>query len=329
MALLALAFLSWHHLLPASLASPSCTLRTLTNPSLPLVGSVWQDFIEEIVLPLFSAVGTMTSLDVWSTPVQCLLEYIHTTVGTAHYTLGKGFTAQRVAERLVNPIFEQGAEYLRLGADVTGLQYRDGAVVVRLGVEEIEVDRVVIATQASAASGLLSMLEDTLLITGEKEEFRRVKGMTKALGEVEYRVSTPGWLRCCVYPCAIRRQSSSRIAIGVFSLPKPIAAISTYTFRPFPRPLRQRTRLSSGPVIQSLDPRHPPPSDACLTSSHATMRSTRWRRISYVRLLHFEEEVLRMYCKRPIPSSALMLRRSLASRKWKGQCTCALYWRSE
>ncbi len=127
--------------------------------------------------------------DVWSTPVHCLLEYIHATVGTPHYVLGSGFTAAEVAARLIKPVVDQGGGYLRLGAEITGLESRDGAVVVKLGIEEIEVDTVVIATQASAAVGLIGMLEASLAKRGEKGELRRVRGMKKALSEVKYRVS--------------------------------------------------------------------------------------------------------------------------------------------
>jgi hypothetical protein len=199
-----LAFLSWWDILPRPLARDN-SLREFTDhvaaflaSPLPLVrtplGGVWSRFIEEVIIPLFGAVGTMTSDDIWETPVGCLLEYVHTTIGTAHYTLSPGTGATEVANRLAEEVRAQGPGHLRLGEVITGLEYRDGKVVVQCsGSEEVIVDRVVVATQASSARVLLGMLEQSLREQGESTEEsterKRIKKMLRGLDDVEYRVS--------------------------------------------------------------------------------------------------------------------------------------------
>jgi protoporphyrinogen oxidase len=132
----------------------------------------------------------MTSLDVLHTPLPALLDYIHAGMGTSHYTLGAGFSAGSIAEMLVAPLKEQGEGYVRLKTTITTMKWEcDGSVgVVEIGFEEseaVEVDKVVIATQASAARVLLSKLSTSL----EPKEKERVSGMIHALAEVDYRVS--------------------------------------------------------------------------------------------------------------------------------------------
>jgi hypothetical protein len=195
-----LAFLSWWDILPRPLARDN-SLRELTDhvaaflaSPLPLVrtplGGVWSRFIEEVIIPLFGAVGTMTSDDIWETPVGCLLEYVHTTIGTAHYTLSPGTGATEVAHRLADEVRAEGFGHLRLGEVITGLEYRDGKVAVQCsGSEEVIVDRVVVATQASSARVLLGMLEQSLREQGESTERKRIKKMLRGLDDVEYRVS--------------------------------------------------------------------------------------------------------------------------------------------
>jgi hypothetical protein len=61
------------------------------------------------------------------------------------------------------------------------------------GSEEVIVDRVVVATQASSARVLLGMLEQSLREQGESTEEsterKRIKKMLRGLDDVEYRVS--------------------------------------------------------------------------------------------------------------------------------------------
>ena len=142
----------------------------------------------------------MTSLDVLHTSLPALLDYVHAGMGTAHYTLAEGFSAGSIAGMLVTPIKEQGPAHLKLGKTITGLKWEDGAVEMTFdGGEIVEVDKIVVATQASAARILLGKLSSTL----EIKEKKRVGGMLDALREVDYRVSRAcgcdsGWSRTAV-----------------------------------------------------------------------------------------------------------------------------------
>ena len=183
--LILLSFLSWHRLLPA-LLGPGTTLDTLRHSLWPLPIST---FIDDILVPVFSSVGTMTSSDVLQAPLPVLLEYVHAGMGTPHYTLGRGFSAASVADRLVQPVRDQDPGHVRLGHSINRLQYKDGRVDVGFERGEgITVDRLVIATQASAARSLLRLLTPSL----DAGEEKRVHGMILALGDVDYRVSGRG-----------------------------------------------------------------------------------------------------------------------------------------
>lgn len=138
-----------------------------------------------LVIPLFSSVGTMPEDEVYETNVGVLLEYIHKTVGTDHYSPGAGHSARTIAERLSSSVSGQGRGYLRLGSEVRGLRRVGEEVVVELGGGEVRVDRVVLATPASVAGKLLEMLESSV----EGGEGERVGQMRNALKGVRYKVS--------------------------------------------------------------------------------------------------------------------------------------------
>jgi hypothetical protein len=213
--LLALAFLSYHDLLPTLFSGSlsdfnnqiaSFLYHPIPIPYLPLytpLGRVWRSFISDIVIPLFSSVGTMPEDEVYRTPVKVLLEYIHKTVGTDHYTPAPGHSARTIAEKLVESVREQGVGYLRTGNRVAGLRYENGEVVVRLATqsegqgsgngEEIRVDRVVLATPASVTANLLGLLGESLdsqeRDSAAELETERVRMMRRALKGVRYKVS--------------------------------------------------------------------------------------------------------------------------------------------
>jgi hypothetical protein len=163
------------------------------------VGRIWVSFTDDILIPLFGAVGTMTTDDVYSTPVKPLLGYIHSTLGTWHYTLGNGFTARDVAKYLVEPVKSQSKEHLRLGTCITEMQVgKNGTMKLRLsGGGVIEVEKVVLATQASTAGVLLGMAENAMKgVEGYEGECSRVRRMWRGLREVEYRVSAAYSWKC-------------------------------------------------------------------------------------------------------------------------------------
>jgi hypothetical protein len=144
---------------------------------------VFRSFAADIVLPLFSAVGTMTADDVWDTRADVLLDYIHAGVGTSHYSLGGGMSARDVARLLAEPVYAQGANHVRLGTGISAITYTDDGITLSLGDDELRVDRVVVATQASAARALLATLEPSL----PRPEGKRVARMRAALADVHYR----------------------------------------------------------------------------------------------------------------------------------------------
>lgn len=145
----------------------------------------------------------MPASDVLAMPVRYILEYVHATFGTDHYTPSEGYSAGSIAEKLVKKVESQGEGYVRLGAKIVGMEYKEGGVEIRLtgsgstaeegrAQEEEEilfVDKVVVATQASAAHELLGMLESSFAKNGEKAQARRVSMMRRGLETVEYRVS--------------------------------------------------------------------------------------------------------------------------------------------
>ena len=184
--LLFLALLSWHDFSPFPTLASSLSSATL-----------WRDFVNTIVVPLFSAVGTITSSDVLKLPIHHVLEYIHATLGTPHYSLGTGFSAATVAARLSAPIVQQGVGHLRLGETVRGLRVTGEGVTVECASGDFDVDVVVIATQPRAAAALLEGVQSV-----ERDEARRIAGMRRALERVETRVSH------CLYQLMSRKQSS-------------------------------------------------------------------------------------------------------------------------
>jgi hypothetical protein len=206
--LLALSFLSYHSLLPSLfagtfgnttnqisefLASP-IRIPFLSNyiPAYTPFGHLWLSFTRNIVIPLFSSVGTMPEDQVFETPTKHLLEYIHKTVGTDHYTPGQGFSAREIANRLAEPVEEQGEGFVLLSRSVDGLRVERGEVVVKMKDVQLRVDRVVLATPASVAMSLLGMLEASLEESEAEEkekEVQRVKTMRSALKQVRYKVS--------------------------------------------------------------------------------------------------------------------------------------------
>jgi flavin-dependent dehydrogenase len=148
--------------------------------------------------------------EVFRTPTKHLLEYIHKTVGTDHYSPARGHSARTIANRLARAVEDQGEGYVLLGKTVSGLRYEGEEVVVSFkgrneeegeaGEEqEVNVDRVILATPASVALSLLGMLEESLTPRAsntssgaeseEEKEMQRVKTMRSALKKVRYKVS--------------------------------------------------------------------------------------------------------------------------------------------
>ncbi|ORX41148.1 hypothetical protein BD324DRAFT_648038 [Kockovaella imperatae] len=192
--LLVLSFISWHTLLPLP-RTLSALLDSISD--LPILYRIIGEFIHEIFVPIFSAVGTMTCSDVLNTPLDTILAYVHNTFGTSHYALAQ-HSARDVARLLVEPLRIQGGEdHIRLGAEISAIRMTTKAsrddrpsptgdqafkVSLKEG-DEIIVDRIVIATQASAAISLIDMIKGM----DSHEDQRRVDLFKSALYRVSYR----------------------------------------------------------------------------------------------------------------------------------------------
>ena len=198
--LLFLSFISWHGFPIVKLGLRDLNGVVSLSSRIPFMGWIARSFVLDIIVPLFSAVGTMTTDDVLSIPLPIVLDYVHSTLGTPHYVLGGGLTSRDVARMLIAPIEEQGRGHVKLGVNIVDLrrQEHDGPardtlegrmdrgpiVVVLEDGDEIVVDHVVIATQASAATKLVQMLRRRC----EGEE-KQLDLWLNALDQVEYRVS--------------------------------------------------------------------------------------------------------------------------------------------
>ncbi|OXG96093.1 hypothetical protein C345_00480 [Cryptococcus neoformans A2-102-5] len=281
--LIALSFAAWHDLLPQPLSSTTLTVRQFTaylssfltypiripaiglSPWTPL-GNIFEDFMGTLVLPLFSAVGTMTAADVWAMPVRLLLEYVHITLGTSHYHLGDGFSSADVARQLSAPIKDQGPDYVRLKTEVVGLEYASGGgVKIRLrsvgdlemtADETLRVEKVVLATQASVARCLLRNLEESLKQWGEEKERRRIGKIIQGLQSVKYRetVVVNHMDTSVLPPLADRRDINLHLPSGPGSLQE----IHPSPSPPYFKPTSERIYAMATQIIYPKDPNGQP-----------------------------------------------------------------------
>lgn len=195
--LLVLSAATYHGLLGSPASSPWC-LGDFVD--VPFMGRLYSPFIHNILVPIFSAVGTMTSEAVLNSPFIFFAEYIHTTIGTPHYTLANA-SAQTVAEKLAHGVSAQGEGHLRLNEEIVSISRKnDGGEQEKASPEgsleigfkngdNITVDRLVVATQASAAGNLLKLLQSSL----RGKEAARVSKMRDGLRQVEYTVGNLTW----------------------------------------------------------------------------------------------------------------------------------------
>lgn len=186
---LALAFAIWHSLLPERLqkapfgAVIDAAAEKIDKPLRLLprtrLGGPFRRFVSRLVIPLFSAVGTMTVPDVLAAPAEPLLDYVHAGVGTAHYSLG-AISSRDVAMALASPPDLR----LRLGISVDSIRYSAGKLVLGLDGREETFDRVVLATEASASLKLLESLEFDMTLAGKGRDRGRIRRIQKIRKEV-------------------------------------------------------------------------------------------------------------------------------------------------
>lgn len=199
---LLLCFLVYHSILsrsrPFSAYITSISYRlNYPIPLLPLpstrLGNAFRSFARDIVLPLFSAVGTMSAADVLDMPMGIMADYVHTTVGTTHWRLSADTGAREVARRLVKVVKDQGEGHALMGTEVRGLYAGFGGKGVKVVYAggELQVDTVILATPAKVAEKLLGGLtksmqaNEGMAAAGER---KRLEVARKALRAVRQTV---------------------------------------------------------------------------------------------------------------------------------------------
>ncbi|KIP05790.1 hypothetical protein PHLGIDRAFT_128687 [Phlebiopsis gigantea 11061_1 CR5-6] len=144
--------------------------KDITTPTSPLskflgLDSRWRDFVEQVMVPLFSAVCTAGSEDIWEHPVEEFLDYIYLTLGTHHYVVLNG--VQDVVHRITALLHPS---QIHTSSAITGLEYHSATehsiptVSVHCGAEKSYhgFSHVIFATQANHSIPLLQSYLDTL-----------------------------------------------------------------------------------------------------------------------------------------------------------------------
>ncbi|KAH8101635.1 hypothetical protein BXZ70DRAFT_106039 [Cristinia sonorae] len=177
------------------------TLRewtVLTTPSSPIarflsLDTRWQEFVQHVIVPLFSAVCTCGEEMVWELPIEEVLDYVYLTFRTHHYVVSNG--VRDVAKRMSSCI---PPSRIHLGMPIISLVYSfitgDSAPTVDIHCVGGNVfkgfSHVVMATQANHASRLLQSYLDTVphkvQDKSQKRHFYMVSRMVDALSEIKY-----------------------------------------------------------------------------------------------------------------------------------------------
>ncbi|KZP00968.1 FAD/NAD(P)-binding domain-containing protein [Calocera viscosa TUFC12733] len=149
---------------PVFRPQPQTTLREWSDAARPRsalmrslgAGKRWDMIMDEVVVPLFSAVCTCATEDVWRYPAEEILEYIYLTIGTHHYTVPGGSAA--VISRLTSSL---PLAQVHLSSPVTSLSrsWKTGQTTLQTpaGAQE-GFAHVILATQAHYAAHLLEGL---------------------------------------------------------------------------------------------------------------------------------------------------------------------------
>ncbi|KAI9460182.1 splicing factor, Prp19-binding domain-containing protein [Lactarius psammicola] len=150
----------------------------------------WRAFMQDVCVPLFSAICTASRGDIEEHPAEEFLDYIWQTLMTHHYVVSHGI--RDVVARLSSQI---PASQIHVGAPTTGLlpdPHESGCVVIACGTGEdltlhAGFDHVVLATQANHAAPLVAAYARAL-------EDQRVVGpaacasrLSACLSQFEYR----------------------------------------------------------------------------------------------------------------------------------------------
>lgn len=189
--LVATAAASWHNLVPPSSSFRDVVeaIASILQHPLPFLhtplGTSFRLFATDVLVPLFSSVGTMTMEDLWSTPAYTIFDYIHAGMGTSHYTLGDGQSARDVVRLLSDPVRAQGDDHVRLGTTIRSVTYVDDSILLAMDNDTLQVDKIVLATPASVARTFLKGFLPSL-ISHRADEATRVDKVVSALGDIQY-----------------------------------------------------------------------------------------------------------------------------------------------
>ncbi|KAG8970772.1 hypothetical protein FRC05_011723 [Tulasnella sp. 425] len=152
----------------------------------------WRRFIGEVVVPLFSCVCTATIEDVWTMPVEEVLDYIYLGIFTPNYVALQG--VQDVVARLAAPL---DPHHIHLSSTITSItpdpsnptkasvHFTRSSEAIPANGEAIHgFAHVIIATQANQAIPILTTYAES--ITSEPSA-RPIRNLIRCLSNFEYR----------------------------------------------------------------------------------------------------------------------------------------------
>ncbi|EJU01215.1 hypothetical protein DACRYDRAFT_108544 [Dacryopinax primogenitus] len=151
-------------------------------------GKQWDNLMDEIVVPLFSAVCTCSTEDVWRYPAEEILEYIYLTIGTHHYTVPGGSAA---VIRALTTTLPSSQIHLSSAVDSLSHSWRSRLTALCTSSESLgEYDHVILATQPSVAALLL---EGLLFSDSEGGEIRALRETALSVPQARAEVVTHTW----------------------------------------------------------------------------------------------------------------------------------------
>lgn len=142
-------------------------------------------FLDQVVVPLFSAMMTVQASSVLSTPIAEVLDYVALTFGRSHYTVAAG--VHEVEEVISRPMEKTN---IHVDCEVTSLTRNRGRIDVEVseGGEEAVYegfDHVILATQANHSAGFVASYLDSPDACGA-EETKRLQKMLSQLQHFTY-----------------------------------------------------------------------------------------------------------------------------------------------
>lgn len=144
-------------------------------------------FLDDVVVPLFSAMMTVQAQSVLESPVADIFDYVALTFGRSHYTVAEG--VQEVERRISEP-FEK--ELVHVDCTVTSLERSQGNGKVKVVTSEETYDgfdQVVLATQANQSAVFVDSYIKSLNGPQQCQEKQRLQEMCNRLKTFKYEDS--------------------------------------------------------------------------------------------------------------------------------------------